>query len=298
METEVFRCHNCNVCLGAGCSGELPGMGGVNQNENFRLNCSAWGKLYEQEGGEDKVPHMSEEEILSVLRFAPVTGAVENIGWEEEEDWYYDFFVALNKAGIKLSIGDGCPDSKLLYGIKAIKALRQDVDKNFKAAVFLKPYPDENLYNRIAWTLPIASHIGVDIDAYNIKTMRDKVQLEKKSADQVKEIMKRIDVPFVVKGVFTREDIEMVKEAKPDVIYISNHGGRVDTRRGSTAALLKEAAPVLKKYCKEIWVDGGIRCKRDVELAHYYGASQILLARPFIKNYCYEGLVGIDEFIR
>ena len=61
--------------------------------------------------------------------------------------------------------------------------------------------------------------------------------------------------------------------------------------------MLKETAPLLKKYCSEIWVDGGIRCKKDVELAYYYGASQVLLARPFIKNYCYNGYVGISDFI-
>lgn len=296
METDIYRCHNCSVCLGTGCLDELPGMGGVNKNENFRLNCSAWSRLYNEEG-EGKVPELSKEEILSLLRYAPVTGAVENIGWESEEDFYYDFFVALHKSGVKLSIGDGSPDTKLLYGINAIKTMQKEMDKTLKAAVFLKPYPDENLHNRIAWTLPIASHIGIDIDAYNIVTMRNKVQLEKKSAYQIKEIMKKLKVPFVVKGVFTKEDIEMVKEAKPDVIYISNHGGRVDTRKGSTALMLKEAGPMLKNYCDELWVDGGIRTKKDIELAHYYGASQVLAARPFIKNYCYNGFTGIDEFL-
>ena len=59
--------------------------------------------------------------------------------------------------------------------------------------------------------MPIASHIGIDIDAYNIVTMRNKVQLEKKTASQIKSYMKKLLVPFVVKGVFTREDIEMVE---------------------------------------------------------------------------------------
>lgn len=297
LETEEFRCHNCPTCLGKACIDELPGMGGVNKNENFILNCSAWDKLYAQEDA-SKIPELSSEEVLSLLRYAPVTGAQENIGWETEEDFYYDFFVALYNAGVKLSIGDGCPDAKLLYGIKAIQTIQKEKDKNLKAAVFLKPYPDENLVNRMAWSVPIASHIGIDIDAYNIVTMRNKAKLEKKSAYQIQELMKHLFVPFVVKGVFTREDIEMVKDAKPDVIYISNHGGRVETRKGSTASLLKEAGPILKKCCGQLWVDGGIRKKRDIELASFYGADQVLVARPFIKNWCYNGYVGIDEFIK
>ena len=96
---------------------------------------------------------------------------------------------------------------------------------------------------------------------------------------------------------FTKEDIELVKEAKPDIVYISNHGGRVETRQASTAIMLKEAGPVLKKYCNELWVDGGIRCKKDIEVAYHYGASQVLVARPFIKSLCYKGFIDIAEFL-
>ncbi|MBP5402640.1 MAG: alpha-hydroxy-acid oxidizing protein [Treponema sp.] len=273
-------------------------MGGVKDNENFLLNCSAWGKLYKEEGGSSKVPSLSREDLMDLIRLAPVTGAEENIGWEDEESFYEEFFTTLHHSGIKLSVGDGCPDAKLLYGINAIKTIQNEKDKYCRAAVFFKPYSDENLVNRIAWAEPVANHIGIDIDAYNIVTMRNKVNLEKKSAFQIQSIMKKIDVPFVLKGVFTKEDIELVKEAKPDIVYISNHGGRVETRKGSTALTLKEAGPIIKDYCQEIWVDGGIRSKKDIELAHFYGASQVLLARPFIKNFCYTNQSGIDEILK
>ena len=75
----------------------------------------------------------------------------------------------------------------------------------------------------------------------------------------------------------------MVREVRPDVVYISNHGGRVETRIGSTAQFLAEHATELKKYCKEIWVDGGIRTKQDVQTALYYGADQVIAARPLIR---------------
>ena len=44
MEAPNYKCHFCNECLGTGCINELPGMGGVNNNENFQLNCLAWKK--------------------------------------------------------------------------------------------------------------------------------------------------------------------------------------------------------------------------------------------------------------
>ena len=82
----MFRCHNCSVCLGTRCIEELPGMGGVNQNTNFRLNCAGWNKLL-NEVGEYKIKKLSNDEVLSLLRYAPVTEAVENIGWEDEESF-------------------------------------------------------------------------------------------------------------------------------------------------------------------------------------------------------------------
>jgi isopentenyl diphosphate isomerase/L-lactate dehydrogenase-like FMN-dependent dehydrogenase len=39
---------------------------------------------------------------------------------------------------------------------------------------------------------------------------------------------------------------------------------------------------LLKNYCKEIWIDGGIRSKLDIQTAIFYGASQVIMARPFI----------------
>ena len=51
-----------------------------------------------------------------------------------------------------------------------------------KAAFFLKPYPQEKLFERIEWIRPYASHIGIDIDSYNIVTMRNLVNLERKAA--------------------------------------------------------------------------------------------------------------------
>ena len=113
--------------------------------------------------------------------------------------------------------------------------------------------------------------------------MRNLVNLEKKTAAQLNAFRAEFDVPFVIKGIFTDDDIELVRQVKPDVVYISNHGGRVETRIGSTGNFLAEHAAELKKYCKQLWVDGGIRTIADVQTALYYGADQIIVARPFIR---------------
>ena len=268
-----LKCHRCPVCDGYGCPGMLPGLGGVFEGKNFQLNYEGWKKLF----------NTNKEEISKIsvkpeqLRCGPVTGSVENIGYNNEEDFYLPYLGNAAQAGFGLCVGDGCPDEKLKFGVAAVKEIGR------KAAFFLKPYPQEKLFERIEWVRPYASHIGIDIDSYNIVTMRNLVHLERKTAAQLEEFRTHTQLPFVIKGVFTEEDLVLVREVRPDVVYISNHGGRIETRIGSTAEFLAEHAEELKKSCKEIWVDGGIRTCQDIQTALFYGADQVIMARPLIR---------------
>ena len=273
-----LKCHRCAVCDGYGCPGMLPGLGGVFEGKNFQLNYEGWRELLEEaveNGAGEKINNIQVEP--SIVRCGPVTGAVENIGYAQESDFYLPYLKNAAQSGFGLCVGDGCPDEKLKLGVEAVKQLGQ------KAAFFLKPYPQEKLFERVEWIRPYASHIGIDIDSYNIVTMRNLVNLERKTAVQLKEFREYTKLPFVIKGVFTPDDLTLVSLVHPDVVYISNHGGRVETRIGSTAQFLAEHSKELKKYCKEIWVDGGIRTKQDIQTALYYGADQVILARPLIR---------------
>jgi len=288
-----LKCHRCAVCDGYGCPGMLPGLGGVFEGKNFQLNCEGWKELFDEacsKGAGDEIRAIQVRPEL--LRCGPVTGAVENIGYAKEADFYLPYLMNAAQAGLGLCVGDGCPDEKLKLGTAAVKALSENPvvsirtsanSTTVRAAFFLKPYPQEKLFERIEWIRPYASHIGIDIDSYNIVTMRNLVNLERKTAAQLEEFREHTKLPFVIKGVFTEEDIALVKEVRPDVVYISNHGGRVETRIGSTANFLAEHAAELKKYCKEIWVDGGIRTREDIQTALYYGADQVIMARPLIR---------------
>lgn len=273
-------------------------MGGVNNSRNFRLNCAHWKVL---RGRAESAGRL--EELMSipvdagVISVGPVTGAEQNVGYARESDFYLPYFTAAHAAGIGICVGDGCPDEKLQLGLEAVRSLQKQ-DESLKAAVFLKPYPNDRLFERIEWCKGAAGIIGSDIDSYNIVTMRNLVHLEKKTPQNIAEFRRHIHVPFALKGIFTGEDIELVKQAKPDIVVISNHGGRVDTREGSTAEFLAEHGEELKKYCGELWVDGGIRTKEDIQTALYYGASHVLAARPFIAALVKNGIDAAVESIR
>ena len=285
-----LKCHRCARCNGYGCPDMLPGLGGVMGGANFQANCADWKALAATVDADalDAV-----EVFSSKLRCGPVTGAVENIGYANEGDFYYPYLKNAYQAGFGLCIGDGCPDEKLKFGIEAVERLEEEKGivsggdmpspAPLDAAFFLKPYPQERLFERIEWIGPHARYIGIDIDSYNILTMRNLVNLERKTAAQLEDFRRVSKVPFVIKGVFTDEDIELVKKVHPDVVYISNHGGRVETRKGSTADFLAAKGPALKKYCDQLWIDGGIRTRRDIQTALYYGADQVIMARSPIR---------------
>ncbi|MCR5725058.1 MAG: alpha-hydroxy-acid oxidizing protein [Treponema sp.] len=289
--TPSFKCHFCAVCNGTGCIGELPGMGGVRHNENFRLNCDGWEVCRKQDPRRLK-DFLDSGTYSPRVRVAPVTGAVENVGFEDEQCFYYSMMFSAHKAGLGLCIGDGTPDIKLQSGIAAVNWICRDSPET-KATVFIKPYDNTRILERADWASSIAECIGIDIDSYNIATMRNLVQLEKKTSAQLKEIKQHISAPFAIKGVFTEEDVELVKEVKPDVVVVSNHGGRIETRTGSTAEYLLQYGGELRKNCGELWVDGGIRTALDVATAMSLGASQVLVGRPVVTALCKGGTKAV-----
>lgn len=279
-----YKCRLCASCDGAACAGELPGMGGVFEGRNFSLNVEGWKKIIPSIP-QEKLQEAAASIVPQKIRLAPITGAEENVGWPDEESFYAPFYAFAAGLGIKLGVGDGCPDNKLKAGIAAVQALNKTASTPKKAAVFLKPYPQEKLLERAEWAMPVAEYIGVDIDSYNIVTMRNKVHLEKKTAAQLNELRRATKLPLVVKGVFTQESLDLIEELKPEVAYISNHGGRVETDIGSTAEFMLSNIARIKKSAAAVWVDGGLRSKEDIAAALALGGEEALLGRPMISSF-------------
>jgi len=278
-----YKCHFCAECDGYGCLGELPGMGGVFQSTNFISNCSAWQKYYSDTLCDD---------VLPPIRLAPITGGVENVGYGDEAAFYFDLIEACAEAGFLLSIGDGYPDAKIQGGLAALQRYGKT------GAVFIKPYPNPRIFERIDWVRSSADLVGIDIDSYNIVTMRNLVQLEQKDAQSLKEIQRYAQKPFAIKGIFLPENVELVKELRPDVAVISNHGGRIETRRGSTADFLAEYGSTLRKFAGEVWVDGGLRSRMDIVTAKRLGAAQVMIGRPCITALLKDKAQGVRELYR
>lgn len=278
-----LKCRGCKLCDGRACKGELPGMGGVLDSAIFIENVKAWSR-YKNEAKEIRQ--------LARIRLAPMAGGVQNVGWKDEKEFYFDMISSSFFAGLSLSIGDGAPDEKLDFGLLALK----NVGK--KAAIFLKPYPQKNLLNRVEKSNLHAEIIGVDTDSYNIITMRNQVSLEEKTPKDLIEIRKKAYLPLAIKGIFSKRDIEIVKEVKPEIAIVSNHGGRIERNMQSSADFLKMYGKEIARYSDEVWVDGGIRTYQDVIVASKLGAKEILIGRPIISAMIRGGKEEVKSFVQ
>lgn len=263
-----LKCRACKFCDGKACKGELPGMGGVLDSAIFIENVKAWTR------------YKNEKECLyplAKIRLAPMAGGMQNVGWHDEKEFYFEMISSSFFAGLSLSIGDGAPDEKLEFGLLALR----NVGK--RGAIFLKPYPQKKLLERVEKSVSQAEIIGVDTDSYNIITMRNQVSLEEKTPKELLEIRKEAKLPLAIKGIFSEKDIEIVKEVKPEIAIVSNHGGRIDRVMQSSAEFLKIYGKEIARYSGELWVDGGIRTHNDVMVASSLGAKEVLIGRPIIS---------------
>jgi isopentenyl diphosphate isomerase/L-lactate dehydrogenase-like FMN-dependent dehydrogenase len=290
---EAFKCHFCTVCDGTGCIAEFPGMGGVRDNALFKRNCASWNDpAVLQAVTQNALPGVH---TACAVRLGPITGAVENVGWHNEPSFYRELIHAAYSAGVHVTAGDGCPDIKLQSGIAALMTLPNN-GTGARPAVFIKPYDNARIFERIDWSLPAAEIIGIDIDSYDIVTMRNLVHLEKKTAPQLRELKTHVPVQFAIKGVILDSDIPLIEAVRPDIVVVSNHGGRVDrTSVEAPIDFLLRHIKTLRASCGEIWIDGGIRTRQHVRTATLLGISEVMIGRPFISALCRGGKDAVAD---
>jgi L-lactate dehydrogenase (cytochrome) len=104
-------------------------------------------------------------------------------------------------------------------------------------------------------------------------------------------------LPLLVKGILTREDAALARDAGVDGVIVSNHGGRqVDGAVAALDALVEVRAELGDDAT--VLMDGGIRRGADVVKALALGADAVLLGRPYAYGLAVGGQPGVEEVIR
>jgi L-lactate dehydrogenase (cytochrome) len=100
--------------------------------------------------------------------------------------------------------------------------------------------------------------------------------------------------PLIVKGVQTVEDALELKKLGVQGIVLSNHGGRQMDRGTVPLEILPEVRKAVGKTM-EVYIDGSVLNGGDVLAAVAFGATGVLVGRPYLYGVMAAGSAGVDK---
>jgi L-lactate dehydrogenase (cytochrome) len=101
------------------------------------------------------------------------------------------------------------------------------------------------------------------------------------------------DGPVVVKGILSVADAVAAVDAGADALVISNHGGRQLDRSPVPLELLPDVVAAIGGRA-EVYVDSGVRSGGDVVAALGFGATAVMVGRPYLYGLMVAGQKGVD----
>ncbi len=289
-------CKACPVCNGKACGAKMPGPGAKGTGTVAIQNYEAWQKLCVNMDTicENKPVDLSFEVFGQSFKapvFAAPIGAMKlHYGDKYDDLEYNDILVsACAGTGIAAFTGDGTNPAVMEGATKAIKAA------GGKGIPTVKPWDVNTLTEKFALVKESnAFACAMDVDAAGLPFLKNLTPpAGSKSAAELKEIIEKAGVPFILKGIMTVKGALKAKEAGASAIVVSNHGGRVLDQCPPTAEVLPEIADAVGKDMK-IFVDGGIRSGVDVFKALALGADAVLIGRPYVTAVYGGGADGVE----
>ena len=275
-------CIVCAACNGVHCAGQMPGMGGVGTGASFknnynalaayRLNMRTLHTVAEPELGVSLFGHRL---ALPVLTAAVAGGKMNLNGAIGEEDLAWAMVAGAKAAGTLAMTGDGPLPLFLESGLAAIARA------GGYAIPIIKPRPVGQIIERAQRAADAgAVAVGIDVDAACLlPMMRAGQPVGPKPLDELRELVARLPLPLVLKGIMPADEAEIAVTAGAAGIVVSNHGGRSLDHLAGTAEVLPEIARAAKGKIA-ILADGGVRSGVDVLKMLALGADAVLVGRP------------------
>ena len=277
-------CKACNVCNGAVCKNTMPGPGAKGVGDLAVRNYSKWQEvrinmdtICEQKPVNTEITLFGKK--FNSPFFAGPVGAVKlHYGDKYTDQEYNDILVSsCAQNGIAAFTGDGTNYQVMIEATKAIS--------NFDGMGIptVKPWDLGTIREKMELVKKSGAFaVAMDIDAAGLPFLQNlNPPAGSKSVEELKEIVKMAEIPFILKGIMTPKGALKAKEAGVQGIVVSNHGGRVLDQCPSTAEVLPSIVEAVGRDMK-IFVDGGIRTGTDVFKALALGADAVLIARPFV----------------
>ncbi len=277
-------CRVCPVCNGYACAGEVPGMGGKGTGDSFKENFNALNRyklnmrvIHDAKNPDTSVELFGKKMDIPVLA-APVSGTTLNMGGKFTEEEYISWIIGgCLDGGIYPIVGDTAVDSFLITNLQKLK------EYGGRGIAVIKPWENENVIGKIKIAEKAGVFaVGMDIDAAGLITLAIHGKpVGPKTIDEIEEIVKSTELPFILKGIMTADEAELAVRAGVSAIVVSNHGGRVLDQTPGVADVLPDIAKAVKGRVT-ILADGGIRSGVDVLKMLALGADAVLIGRPFV----------------
>ena len=292
-------CKACPVCNGKACGNAMPGPGSKVPGNVAARNYEKWQEIFvNMDTLCPNVPVDTSFELFGKKFSAPVfiapLGALPLHYGDKHTDISYNNILvpAAANYGVCALTGDGVDPEVLKNAAKAMAAV------GGVGIPTIKPWNKEFVFEK----LDILNRLGIfavamDIDGAGLPFLKAmNPNAGSKSVEEMAEIIRYADMPFIIKGIMTPASALKAVAAGADAIVVSNHGGRVQGCTPSTAEVLPEIVKAVDGACK-IFVDGGIRSGVDVYKALALGADAVLIGRPVVPFIYAEGEDGFRVYM-
>lgn len=277
-------CKACIECNGKVCRNQIPGPGAKGVGDTAIRNYDKWKEirinmdtLTENKPIDTSIDLFGKK--FKYPFFAGPVGAVNLHYGDKYNDMSYNNILvsACANSGILAFTGDGTNPEVMKSATTAIKSV------GGLGVPTIKPWNIDTIKEKIQLVKDSgAIAVAMDIDAAGLPFLKNmNPPAGAKSVEELKEIIKLSNLPFIVKGIMTVKGALKAKEAGADAIVVSNHGGRVLDQCPSTAEVLADIVDAVGGSMK-ILVDGGIRSGVDIFKALALGADGVLICRTFV----------------
>ena len=292
-------CKACPVCNGAGCKNRIPGPGAKGVGDTAIRNYQKWQEVrVNMDTIHANVPVDTSLTLFGrTFRypfFAGPVGAVNMHYSDKYDDLAYNNLLvdACAKAGIVAFTGDGVNAAVVEGAAAAITAA------SGMGVPTIKPWNLETVKEKLELVKKAGAFaVAMDVDAAGLPFLKNMdPPAGSKTVDELREIARMAEVPFIVKGVMTAKAARKAEEAGAAAVIVSNHGGRVLDQCPGTAEVLQEIAEAVGGRMK-VLVDGGIRSGVDIFKALALGADAVLIARPFVTAVYGGGAEGVQCYV-
>lgn len=277
-------CHVCRQCNGVACAGQIPGFGGVGTGSGFIANVEALAKkklnlrvLHDVRRPDMRISLFGIDLSMPILGAAVAGVRVNRMDGITELELAKAMIGGPRLAGTIGMGGDG-GDPEVFEATIAATTEAEGI-----AVPVIKPREQDALIERVQRARNAkAVAVAVDVDAAALVNMALLGQrVEPKTVEQIREIVRAVDRPVILKGIMTPEDAVMAAEAGAAGIVVSNHGGRALDHTPGTADALPGIVRALRgRGPVAVLVDGGVRSGVDVLKMLALGADAVLVGRP------------------